>query len=411
MLKRIKADLNKYDIFLIILIMSLAFGAVGGAFQIPRLCCVVFSPNFFMKIGSFGKYIKKQTKVTIFFLIYCIVSLTWTPDRTEGIKDFIYFIIHFLLYFEIIIFAMCAKKPLESISKGWAIAVLLTVIFAMWEFQTGFHLPYCRNGEDVIANLGNGEVYYNNKFAAVAFSNYNTFVTFLCFAIPFLFYTITKRKDNKFIVYLFAVVLVLAADYCILKNASRGGLLAIIVQSAIYFMMKPKNKSWFISIALLVLLVNFVFLNYSDEFIYIISRASDGNLVEGGARLVLWQYAWDRFLETFGLGVGIGGMYEAMQGVASYIYITHSIFVEVLFLYGIVFFLVFVNFLIKMFLSAIKIKEYPIRVTLYCALISFPIYGIINSGYLSHPFVFVGLASIYVYSDFRRIYAVNKLQS
>ena len=72
------------------------------------------------------------------------------------------------------------------------------------------------------------------------------------------------------------------------------------------------------------------------------SRVSDGNLFEGGERIVVWEYAWNRSLETFGIGVGIGGM-EAMKGVASNIKITHNIFLEILLLYGLVFFIVFIG--------------------------------------------------------------------
>ena len=51
-----------------------------------------------------------------------------------------------------------------------------------------------------------------------------------------------------------------------------------------------------------------------------------------------------------------------------------------------------------MLFEARQIKDFPTKVTLYTALISFPIYGIINSGYLSNPFVFVGLASLSFFS-------------
>ena len=393
---------NKYDNYILILIVSLAFGAIGGALQMPRLFCILLFPFFIEKYTFIGKYIKLIVITIVCFLFYCSFSLIWTPDISEGFKDLIYYIVHFILFLEIIAFSRLALNPIKSISTGWLIAVLLTIIIAMWEFQTGNHLPYCRNDADSVANLGNG-VFVQAEYAAVAFTNLNTYVTFLCLAIPFLLFIVANKKEENRIVYLIAIVLILISTYCILKNGSRGGFLSIIVQAGIYFLMKPKNKNWIIVVALLSAFFIFVFTRYGDDFIYISSRVSNGNLTEGGVRFEIWEYALERLIESGGFGVGIGGMYEAMQGVPCRIYITHNFFIEVLLIHGLIFFIVFVYFVIKLLIYARRVKEFPIKVTLYSALISFPIWGIVNSGYLSHPFVFVGLASLFVYSDYKNI--------
>lgn len=387
----------KYDYFLFLLITSLAFGAIGGALQIPRLLTILFFPYFINRIGLVGKYLRTLSITIVCFMLYCLLSLAWTPNLEEGLTDFVYFILHFLLFMEIVVFAMCANNPKDTISKGWLVAVFLTIVFAMWEFHTGIHMPYCRNSDDTLANLGDGLV-IEREFAAVAFVNYNTYVTFLCFAIPFLLYIISNKEKEKKIIYWFTLAIIILAVFCILKNGSRGGLLSVFTVTGIYFLMKPKNLKWTITILLLFALVIYVFYSYGDEFVYIIARASDGNLTEGGERLVVWDYALDQFFSTVGFGVGIGGMFDAMEGVASDIKITHNIFLEILLLYGFVFCIVFVAFLLKMLFEARQIKDFPTKVTIYTALISFPIYGIINSGYLSNPFVFVGLASLSFFS-------------
>lgn len=399
--------INKYDTYLFLLIVSLAFGAVGGALQMTRLLSLLLFPLFIKKYSLFKKQIKLQSGIIFIFLFYCSISLIWTPDPSQGLVDLVYFFIHFLLFFEIIVFSFCANSPKETISRGWIIAVLLTVIFAFWEFETRFHLPYCRNDAESLVNLGDG-IIIQKEFAAVAFVNYNTFVTFLCFAFPFLFYFIAKGRDINRWFYWLSIVLIFAAAFCIFKNGSRGGFLTVLSVTGIYFLLKPKNVKWTITIFLLFIILIYVFNRYGEVFVYLMSRVSDGKLVDGGERIVVWEYAWNRFLETLGFGVGIGGMGDAMKGAASDIKITHNIFLEILLLHGLVFFIVFIVFLLKMLFKAHMAKDFPTKVTLYTALIAFPIYGIINSGYLYNPFVYAGLASLYAYSNYDNFRFLHK---
>ena len=392
----IQVKRNKYDYFLFLISVSLAFGGIGGAFQIPRILGLLFFPFFIMRVNTLGKEIRNHLAIILCFIVYCAVSLLWSPNQTEGFVDLLYFHVHFLLFLEIIVFSMCANNPHESISKGWAMAVLLTIIFALWEFQSGWHMPYNRNNQENMVNV-NG-IILQKDFAAVTFANYNCFVTFLCFAIPFLFYLIANKQREKLLFYWMSIVLIGLSFYCILRNGSRGGLLSIVLMAGIYFWMKPKNTKWFITLIVFFLIIYYVFYKYGDNFSYLMARVSDGNLTEGGDRLVVWSYALKQFFSTYGFGVGIGGMFEAMNGVASNIKITHNIFMEILLLHGLFFFTVFVVFLVKMLNRARRIKDYATRVTLYLALIPFPIYGIINSGYLSNSFVYVGLGSLYYFS-------------
>lgn len=387
---------NKYDFFLFSIVASLAFGGIGGAFQIPRLLGILYSPFFINRLASLGKDIRMHIAIIICFLAYCAVSILWSPNPTEGFVDLVYFHIHFLLFLEIIVFSVFANNPKDTISKGWSVAVLMTVIFALWEFESGWHMPYNRNNQENMVNV-NG-IFLQKDFAAVTFVNYNCFVTFLCFAIPFLFYLIANKQREKMSYYWISIVLLGLSFFCILRNGSRGGLLSIVLMTGIYFWMKPKNTKWFATLVLVVLAIYFVFYEYGEVFVYLMARISDGNLTEGDDRIVVWSYALDQFFSSYGFGVGIGGMFEAMDGVASDIKITHNIFLEILLLHGLLFFLVFIVFLIKMLLRTKRINDYATRVTLYLALIPFPIYGIINSGYLSNSFVYVGLGALYYFS-------------
>lgn len=397
---------NKYDKFLFILIASLAFGIIGGALQVVRVLGVLLVPFLLGKIGSLGNDDRRLIKIVFFFINFCAISLIWTPDSDQGLKELVYFVIHFLVFFEIICFSKYANKPLYSISAGWVVAVGATLLVAAWEIRTGNHLSVAKVAD--AKQMNTGVEILLRYFVSATFYNLNTYVTFLCFAAPFSFFQLSVQ--SKLIYKIIIASIIVFTFFCILYNASRGGLLSVIVMSSVYLLMNMKsNKSKIFVYIPLLLIIIYVIMLYGEELFMVLAiRSSNGMLLEGGDRWVIWGNAIQIFLQTFGVGVGIGGMGGAMlkYGHGTNITITHNMFLEILLQYGIVFFVFFIVFLIKMFLNA-KRKDNKIKTIIYMALISFPIYTIINSGYLQNPFVFIALASLYVFSKNEYIKSSN----
>lgn len=326
--------------------------------------------------------------------------MLWTPDKVEGFKELIYYPIHFLIFLEVVIFSQKAFNPLSHITLGVILCVFLTSIVGFWELITDNHLAVSVLDEASELTM-NGEVIIRN-FAAVTFYNLNGYVTYLCFCLPFLLYGFSLEekllKRLSFIALVIAIVLILC-------NASRGGMFTIVICLAVFFMMSQKNKSLIYSFIVLIGGLLYILYKYGDAILFILSmKLADGGATTDNARSEIWSNALKVLVEYSGIGCGIGGMHAAMEQFAKGgVTITHNIFLEVLCQYGVIFCFAFVSFLFKQFKTGLKLLDKKRSVLVTMALVSFPMTGIINSGYILNPQLYVVLASIYVFANYERI--------
>lgn len=395
---------NKYDTFLLLLIVSTIFGGIGGALTIPRILGILLAPRFFGIIKrEKPAYLSSIKSWTIAFYIFALVSMLWTPDKVEGFKELIYYLVHFLIFFEVIVFSRKAVCPLQFITIGCALCVFLTSVVGFWELTTDNHLAYSAADEAIKLSM-NGENIIRN-FAAVTFYNLNGYVTYLCFCLPFLLYGFSLEektfKRMSFMALIIAIVLILC-------NASRGGMFTIIICLGMFFLMSPKNKSLIYSFIVLIGGLLYILYKYGDSILFILTmKLADGGATTDDARSEIWGNALKVLVEYCGLGCGIGGMFATMEKFAKGgVTITHNIFLEVLCQYGVVFCIVFVSFLFKQFKTGLKLLDKKRRVMVTVALVSFPMTGIITSGYLLDPQLFIVLASLYVFANYERIKSV-----
>ena len=391
---------NRYDILITLLLSSLGFGGIGGAFQATRILTIILLPILFF---NFGYKLRNYLYPFLFFIGYCLLSLLWTPNRAEGIVEIIYFLVHFALFFEIIVFSCRARNPLDCISKGWLIAVCMTLVVALWEITTDNHLPMSVQESGDTMNAGGVIIY--RKFASVSFGNYNGYVTFLCFSLPFLFYRLMRNRC------LFSIAAIILSCVCILFNASRGGLLTISVMFLIYilFLRKQGGKIYIYSLFLLLLIGSFVFIQFGLElFDAIAYRAVDNTLYADAPRFEIWGRVWQIFLSTCGLGSGVGGVKDMMRQLSpSGIDAPHNLFLEILGEFGIIIFLFFILFLLGVFKKAFYVKNEAIKTLLFLSLMPLPIYSIIHSGYIFNTYVFSAFASLVIFSNYEHLKSLH----
>lgn len=396
-----KISHNKYDTYILLVIVSTIFGAIGGALTVPRILGILFAPQLLGIV-----YREKYTNIsylkywTFTFYLFAIVSMLWTPDTKEGLKELCYYPVHFLLFFEVIVFARRAINPLLSITIGFALCVFLTSIVGFWEITTDNHLAYSKFDEALASNMG-GEVIARN-FAAVTFYNLNGYVTYLCFCIPFLLYGFSI--EGRLIKSISCIVLI-ESIILVLFNASRGGMLTILLCLGLYFFMSPKNKILIKSLIVLGGGLFYLLYKFGDTILmFLTMRLEVGGLVHEESRFEIWGNSIKVLFEYCGIGCGIGGMSVAFgQFAKGGVTVTHNVFLEILCQYGIVFCLAFVSFLYKQFKKGRRTADIKRRVLVTVALASFPVIGIINSGYLLNPQLFIVLASIYVFANYERI--------
>src|SRR5699024_5751747 len=120
---------NKYDYRIVILIALLALGSLGGAFQFARIVGLLFLFVVFNQLLS-GRTTKQQRWVFLFFVlwwVYALLTLTWTPDREQGLKELMYYLCHFSLFFLLVFWAEKANDPLKAIILGWVSILIFTL--------------------------------------------------------------------------------------------------------------------------------------------------------------------------------------------------------------------------------------------------------------------------------------------
>ncbi len=330
--------------------------------------------------------------------------MAWSADVTEGGKEIVYYFIHFCLFFEIIVFAYNAKKPLYSIGVGWLVFVAICSGIAIWELFTGQHLSIAY---EEMNSFNDGGVIVDRIVASATFGNYNTFVTILCMASPWLFF-IFIYEYSSFWVKSLSVLLILFSFVTILISGSRGGLISIIIMAMVYLLKTNNKKTKVIFVFFVLAAVVPIFLYFKEELLMVISTRQsiisefDSGGKEGG-RIGIWLTALKALMYTAGLGVGCGGIQEALilyRSTSDMINATHNMFVEFLAQYGIIWFGILMAFLWKICIKTGKILDNQIKLPLQIALIAMPVYMVIDSMYLIKPGLFVLFASIYVFANY-----------
>lgn len=402
---RNKNSCNKYDYYIIFLIASLAFGGLGGDLQLSRLLGIILTPIMIIRIKQ-CKYVTWFLASFILFYGYSLLSMVWTPDKMQGIKELVYFLVHFIIFFEILVFSHFAKAPLKSISTGWIVAVGLTLIVAMWELITDHHLSISKFESGLISNYGNGFI-LEHRFAAVTFFNYNSYVAFLSFSMPFIFYKIRSGNSRNILLKNLPVVILLLSIVCILYNGSRGGLLSTLIMAVIFFMMGRKNLVKSFEFIVFVLLAIVFVMNFGESiFQIIIARSVDGGLTDGSSRFVIWNSVLNAVLYTNGMGTGIGGRDSVMSVFTNEITAPHNLFLEILLEFGVLFLCIFLLFLFDLYKKAKRLTNRDRKILLYMALFAMPVYCIINSTYLLNSYVYAAFASLIVFANYERIKSI-----
>lgn len=400
---------NKYDYAIIVLIVCLLAGNYGGVFRLIRIVSIILLPLYLECSSIQIKGLVFIKKILFCFFIFATFSLIWTPALCfDGIKELLYYIVHFLIFYEIVYFSKRAHQPLESLSWGWTILITLTLCIAYWEILTGNHLPIAREGDDAMHGEG---ITLTRFVASVTYVNFNRYVTLLCFAFPWICY---RFFTGTSIVKRFAyMVVLLLAFFTMVCNSSRGGLLAVAVMFLVYLSKQG------VSLKNVLLLVLFTFATSyvvniidADYFSVFLLRFSGGVDFSEEGRTEILIACLQSLYETIGFGVGISGMIPAITAINSSITpLAHNLFMEIALQYGVLFFVIFLCFLIAAFRRYSKISNKSRKMVMGMALYAMPFYFIIDSSYLLSPQLYVLFSTIFVFCrDDEFSDSINKLQ-
>lgn len=392
--------LNKNDWGIIIII---ATGACGGLFSpltLQRLISIIFIP-FVLKEFS-NKSFLIPSFIRTFFIVwfgFSIVSLIWTPDRTNGIKFLLYNLCSFIDFITIIFLSFKAKNAIRSILIGWLLLVIITAPIAIWEIISGNHLPisFLDSTTMIINSLGERT---SRIFASVTYGNLNSYVLVLVYCIPFVLMSIGFFRHDRILPWLSLVSII----FILLINASRGGIICLAISLVYMIISFVRNKiiSRPFAIFSFIILFLLVFINSDFLFNQISGRLLESKLTADESRIEVYERGLEILKSSLGLGSGIGGLQlslEALGGIAR-ISAMHNMFLEFLVQYGIIpfiFFLLFIFSIIKQLIaSPTHLKNF---IGWLFILLVIPM-SIINSGYIADTMLWIYFSTIYVIGRF-----------
>lgn len=392
-----KPSLNKYDIFLFILIFSLIYGRYGIMYP-SSIVTVLCLPFMLGEISSrIPHYLKPYCLFFSFWLFYGFISLTWTPSKTWSF-DYSLLLIHCLLFLEILVFSKKARSPLSVISNAWVAAFLFSSFFAIWEILSDNHLASAREENMYRINeMGDSLI---KTYATFTFYNPNTYCFYITLAFPFIVY---KLANSKSLASTFCNLFpLLIAFYILFTNASRGALLSTGIMLAVFSFFtlkkaKTRNRLYFLSAFVCILLI---FSLYGEALLEtIIFRIEGKAMLEDNSRIALWESSISAIKNSYGLGQGVGSMLPALMipDNDTTIYYSHNMILEIMLEYGALITLIFIYFLYLILKSAYRMRDISKKTVLYGSILAFPFYSVINSENIRPTFVWCFFASLAVF--------------
>ena len=391
---------NIFDGMLVVMMSLIVFGLIGNALQPIRLFIMALAP--FMVIDTIRT---PEKNVSYFYGYECFFFIIWwlyaaaflfkAADVVESAKQLIYLLIHMLGFLEVLWLSLHAHNPQRSVAKGWICMLALSLPVAFYELSTDFHLPMSL--QDTGESINYNGISIERRFASVTFGNLNSYNTVLCWAVPFLFLWNLypqKKKDR-----LIGVTLLLLTVFVVIANSSRGAIICLgvlfLVYSYCYFRIGRNRILLVIAYAVVIGVFAYYLL---DIFLLITERFSAQGLGDDGRSENIVQ-GTQAFLESYGLGIGIGNYEPIMAQVFRVEYAApHNLSLEVFVLYGIFIFIGYLGMLLRLILLARRGTQYNRFAFFFCA-VSFVFAGIIDSQYLMKAPTWMFLASLYVFFD------------
>lgn len=360
--------INKNNIMFSVYYLLILFAYIGssiqfidfGAFSLFPFRILVFIiwglllisllKNKKMKLDL--KKVDKEILFLVFWLMYATFSIAWAKDIGGAVRDIFYLFNAFSIVFFSVLF-LRRKKGFDKILRLIIGVFIVFSIIGIWEVITGNH-------------LANSNYYGTGRsLPSVVFANTNNFSSFLTLVFPFLL-ALFRYKKNK-LHKILSIVGMAAVIFLLIASGSRGNLLAVGVQILFLFLflMNIKNKFKFILLGVIILPI--ILINFSENvtqiiqmFNSILNSISSGR-GSGFIRLNLILNGLYFLYNSFGFGVGAGNIEFYMRNNAIFetfgIENMHNWWFEIITNYGIIIFMLYLMFFIRIFFKIYMIRK------------------------------------------------------
>lgn len=321
-------------------------------------CLIKLTPNRdYMNIIPKGKN-KFSVIVMLFWFVYAIITVAWVKDFDGWIRE-LYFLTlgvisigFFSLYFK-------RKEDLLTCFRIMEFMIIVHNVIGWYEIVT----------RDYRFTSYHSLVYYSNINSRIPISmmgNPNDYALLMLFGI-FISYIFFKC-GRTWITRLIAAIVMLSSTVLIFFTESRANVLGLIMAIILFMYISMSNRK---GRRLVLLLCSILFLSilfFPDLFSNILSKFS--GLLQfnfelygesDNVRINLIKNGLLFLISTFGFGTGAGNIeyWMANRGIYYIAAVTnmHNWWAEILTGYGIVVFLLYVSFYIKLFIDIYRLHK------------------------------------------------------
>lgn len=395
--------LNRWDYLIIFYLALMALGQIGGAAQPIRLFVVAWFPWLINQNSTIRgeREVKSIKSFFVLWYLYILISLGWTLDPSQGMKEVIYFPIHMAGFLLLFSFSKKANSPLKSITLGWVLMIAATIPIALRELIYDVHLSISAQDSDRLHNFGGGDI-IQWKFASATFGNYNSYNTVIAMAFPFMLYSLKFIKSKTLMA--FAIATSLFGAYTVFTNASRGASAAIAIIS--FFVITANWKSlkqhkifiFLFAVPFLYFLIS----NASTILGQLIMRLSSNEFFEDTARTQLILVGFKSIFDTLGFGFGAGCMLLANAQYLGYTFPSHNAILEIAIQYGLLIAMCVVLWIFKIFRFAYRTKDILFKPLAYACIISLPFTLTVDSSYVLNIHIWLYFSSLFCFYYFTK---------
>jgi len=386
-------------------VVALAFGGIGGSFQVSRIVCILIFPFFLARLLSFGTKIKCQNEILIFTLaliILSVMSFVWSIDKSATVQYLFVLMINTIPLLMIALLTPCEVRVLRKIlPSAWLLAGLLVLPLAFYELLTGNHFALG------FEERGGGQLINLLPFASGVHGNYNDFSLFLVLCVIGWCFTEDKVNINKRI-QLLKYITVSLISIVVVINSSRAAILclAAILVARFFF---PIRKKHIITIGLLIVILTIIFISLVDDNSLLLTilqlKFTDfsSDFESDGGRLAIINAGLKGVFGSYGLGVGAGASSSYLAiGEVVLIPNPHNLLLEWALNFGFVGSFLLLWFLFRMWVAIKGDPESNSRRVSFMTIILLPLLGVIQSHLTGYTYFWLMLTTICTFAMWPR---------
>lgn len=389
--------------------LTFFFGFIGQAFYIKfgiaiypfrvffTITLILSILKFLIEGNSFYEFLRNSLKYGWFLLIllfWSYLSLLWVIDF-KYVPNELFNLTVYIIFCLISLVIIENENDLKTLFKIWIFVFFISIIVAFWEILTAKHLissqyhPINYKENKFETFIVTSKVYIPTSF----YGNQNDFSTYIILSLPIIFFLVRN--------YLIKIPLILSGIFIIFYVVSRANIIGLFFQAiTLPFLMNRKFNLFYIPI----LISSIIFSIYS---VYYISNTSYPEFIKNERflrfyaslrnkiintlkakkdfstiiRENLYKSSFEYFLDSKGLGVGVGQLRYLLEEKPKYYVFyfkdPHNFYLEILAKFGIFVFIAYILFFIYIIINTINSISNPKSKAIFLSLVGF-IFGSIS---------------------------------